>query len=61
MRFPIYFDGDITVQDVADALATRGIHLVSDNGGRMTAHHVPRFLVREADSNVVPIKRKARK
>lgn len=59
MKFPIFFDGDIAVQEIADALASRGIHLLTDVNGRMTAHTVPRFIRREAPaSNVVPMQRK---
>lgn len=56
MKFPIFFDGDIAVQEVADALASRGIHLMGDVNGRWTAHHVPRFLRKEPETNVVQLK-----
>jgi hypothetical protein len=55
MRFPIYFNDSISLKEIADALASKGIHLYSDPASRMVADSVPRFLA--PDSNVVPLKK----
>jgi hypothetical protein len=61
MRFPIYFDGSIPLQEIADALAGIGVHLRTESPGRMVADNVPRLIRREPDSNVVALKRKAKR
>jgi hypothetical protein len=54
MRFPIYFHGSIPMQDIADALAGIGVHLITDSAGRMNADNVPR-LIRKDPVNVVQL------
>jgi hypothetical protein len=61
MRFPIFFHGSIPLQEIADALASKGITLRSDPvvAGRMVADAVPRFLVKD-DPKVVHLNKKRR-
>lgn len=59
MRYPIYFHGSIPMQDIADALAGIGVHMVTDTAGRMNADSVPRF-IRKDSPNVVQITKKRR-
>lgn len=55
MRYPIYFHGSIPMQDIADALAGIGVHLITDSAGRMNADNVPR-IIRKDSPNVVQLK-----
>lgn len=62
MHFLIHFDASIPLQEVADALASRGIHLRCDAAGRTVAGQVPKFLCRDdVPANVVPLKKKVKR
>lgn len=56
MRFPIYFDGSIPLNEIANALAGIGVHLRSDPANRMVADNVPRII--RKDENVVPLRKR---
>lgn len=43
-HFPIFFSGRIPLADIVDALATRGIQVRGEMGGRMVAEQIPSFL-----------------
>lgn len=60
MLIPIYFEGTICAQDVADLFTQAGYHVKVDSAGRMVASRVPAFLKRDAD-NILRLPRKAAK
>jgi hypothetical protein len=51
-QLPIYFHGSISLQEIEEALNSRGFHLRDDGRGRFLAERVPRFLTHAA--NAVP-------
>lgn len=61
MRYPIYVNGDIPMQDLADAVASVGLHLRIENGSRMVLDRVPRVISKIDQANVIPISKQQRK
>lgn len=49
IRYPIYVNGDISMQQLTDALRSAGLILRSDLGGRMVVDEPPAFLKKGAD------------
>lgn len=63
VRYPIYFDGALAMDEIARALASIHVHLRSDGAGRMVAEPVPAYLRKseEQPENVVQLRRKRSK
>lgn len=47
MKFVIHVDGNIPLQVLADALASKGLHLRSDSGGRTVVEAIPTMVRKE--------------
>ncbi len=50
MLFPIWMEGSIPMQEVADIFIAAGYAVRIDSAGRMVASKVPAFLKRDADN-----------
>lgn len=50
MLFPIFFEGTICQQDIADLFTAAGYCVRVDSAGRMVASRVPAFLKRDSDN-----------
>lgn len=62
MKFPIFVEGDICMDEVAAIFRDAGYQLVSDGAGRMVARRVPVFLRKpEPQSNVARLPARVRK
>ncbi len=48
MRYPIYVDGNVPMQAIADALAPHGFHLRIENGCRMVVDPIPSIVRKDA-------------
>jgi hypothetical protein len=49
-HLPIYFHGSISLQEIEEALHSKGMHLRDDGRRRFLAERVPRFLTPAADA-----------
>ena len=49
-QLPIYFHGSISLQEIEEALHSKGIHLRDDGRGRFLAERVPHFLTHAANA-----------
>jgi hypothetical protein len=46
----IHFHGSISLQEIEEALHSKGMHLRDDGRGRILAERVPRFLTHAANA-----------
>jgi hypothetical protein len=49
-HLPIYFHGSISLNEIEEALHSRGMHLRDDGRGRILADRVPRSLTGSAET-----------
>lgn len=50
MRYPVYVDGSIPMQVLADALAQHGYHIRIENNARMVVDPIPALVRRDAEA-----------
>jgi hypothetical protein len=53
VNFAIYFDGELTLNEVVQIFQTNGYHAYSDGAGRTIVSRVPRFLQKPPITNVI--------
>lgn len=61
MKYPVFIDGEIPLNELQRVFNNAGYHLYSDGAGRMIAQRVPRWLSKDAPASNVSALPRARK